>query len=262
VRIVAIAWLALLAGCNHFTSVKYASFDQACAMSAPTESAQVPVIRELDLTPEFPAMVLFAHINGDFHGGDESSMAYAIRSAAWSRQMRPDLIVLRPQGAAYAGSMTQYLGFGMAMSTPVTRPQATGFCMRLLPATIGCKRDNSGMIVDLTDEARKSGLQEGDKIVSLGGHTMDSTGGGPSPWQVAAMKHSPGDELPVVWIRPGVGRMDGKLTLQPNGPLPHSLPSLVNWNVYGKREVAEPRPAQNENASPGDAWQGALPRRR
>lgn len=254
-RIVAIALLALLGACNHFNPVRYANFDLACAMPAPTESDQIPVLREMDMAPTLPVMVAFAHINGDFHGGSEASKAYNLRSAAWGRAMRPDLIVFRDQGSAYAGSMTQYLGFGMAMSTPVSRPQAVGYCMRLAPCIVGYVPDSTGMIVGLSDTAREAGMQEGDKVLSINGHAVEAPPGGMAPWHAESLQMKVGDEVDVVWIRPGAGRMQGKVKMQPNRVLSPSIPSLVQWHFGRKKEVASKAPPANRNVSPGDAWQ-------
>ncbi|MCA3010119.1 MAG: hypothetical protein INH34_17235 [Phycisphaerales bacterium] len=218
--------VGLLCGCNHFNGYKYENFDLAMelASSAP---ADPPVFLSAAPPADLPPYVVYAQVRGDFHGGGEEWQMRQIAGEVGVREYAPDFLLFSPRGSAYAGEVSQHVGFGLFASSPVYRPQATAWCCRLAPAAVGIQFDANQMVTVIDEVARASGMQEGDTLVSLGGVAVKP----PTPerlsaWDTQRLKVRPGDDVKAIWIRPGVGRKEGLLKATAP-PAMSKAPSLV-----------------------------------
>jgi hypothetical protein len=123
-RALAALSLGVLGACNHFNGLKYENFDLAMGMASEAP-AEPPVYLDSAPPADLPPYVVYAQVNGDFHGGSEAWQMREIASAVAEREYAPDFILFAQRGSAYAGSVTQHVGFGIYSSSPVYRPQAT-----------------------------------------------------------------------------------------------------------------------------------------
>jgi len=95
------------------------------------------------------------------------------------------------------------------------------------PARLGVRFDDKAMVTDVMDSQRASGIQEGDTILNIDGKSMDAANGTMSEYRMALLGFRVGQEVKVVWIRPGTGRMEGVVKLIPNLEMPTNLVSLT-----------------------------------
>lgn len=210
--------LAFLPACNYYKHTKLASFD--LAMQRPSRTQDPPVFHASGLPSDLPGATAYAIINGDFDGGSDEKHASLLKRQAATLGFAPDYLIYTPQGSAYAGSVSTYVGFGITTSSPVTRPQGVALCMREIGFSTGLDWDDHGMVTDVADQVRPTGILEGDTLVSIAGAGIKSSGSQPSPWAAECLKHKPGDVVKLIWIRPGQGRMEGQATLLPPRPWP------------------------------------------
>jgi hypothetical protein len=89
------------------------------------------------------------------------------------------------------------------------------------------KFDDRQMVTGIEDWARASGLLEGDTLISLAGAEVKPPAEGRlAPWATTALTVRPGDDVKVIWIRPGAGRMEG--VIKAASPPPKSkAPTVV-----------------------------------
>jgi len=92
---------------------------------------------------------------------------------------------------------------------------------------MGLRFDDKAMVTDILDSQRVSGIQEGDTILNIDGKTVDTANGTLSEYRMASLGFSVGQEVKVVWIRPGTGRMEGVIRLIPNTEMPTGLVSMT-----------------------------------
>jgi hypothetical protein len=212
-RSVALPLLLLLCSCNNFRHTKLATFDVAMSRGS---RVQDPLVIHANATPpNLPGCVAYATVHGDFHSGSEEYQALQLKKHASTLGFRPDFMIYAPQGAAFAGTVSTYVGFGITTSSPTYRPQGVAICFRETGFSTGMVWDERLMVTELSESARGVGILEGDTLVSIDGASMAAASGQLSAWHLKAMQHKPGDKVPVVWIRPGTGRMEGTLLLQP-----------------------------------------------
>lgn len=215
----ALACASALASCNYYTEHRFSTFEKAVQM--PQTNADCPVYwSHSDLT-NLPASAIFAQVNGNFDGGSDASFARGLKAHVEELGWKPDYMVYQRGGANYAGSVSTYVGFGVAVSNPNYRQNATAWCFRVAPATIGVKLNKSLMVTNLTEEARASGLQEGDTILTIAGASLEAPSSAQvSEWRSKMLDVQVGEVVKVIWVRPGTGRMEGDLVMQPNRPFP------------------------------------------
>jgi hypothetical protein len=253
----AIATCALLfaAACNNFTEHKLPTFPAAQALARTVDV--VPAIPAEAMPPDMPWMVPFARIRGDFQGGNVEEQCLDFRHEIADRGWEPDVIIYAPAGATFAGMVSNYIGFGVTMSNAVYRPQADAYCMRLAPISLGVHIDEHQMVIDLDDATRASGIQEGDKLISVNGRSVKPDANGISEMSSEALSLKPGSPIKLIWIRPGTGRMDGSAVATDPRPVPTSVESVAvplpmrSVSYYGDRyrrlnpaddPLARPRP--------------------
>jgi hypothetical protein len=220
-----LSMVAVLQGCNHFKTTRHACFAQAEAIATNVDK---PVVLDAAALPaDLPSFVPYAIVFGDFHAGGPEYQADFLRHHVHRQGMRPDFLIYQNGGAGYAGQVTQFVGYGMAMSQPVYRPQGLVHCCRVAPAKMGLRFDDKAMVTDILDSQRVSGIQEGDTILNIDGKTVDTANGTLSEYRMASLGFSVGQEVKVVWIRPGTGRMEGVIRLIPNTEMPTGLVSMT-----------------------------------
>lgn len=218
-RALGLLFAACLAACNNFQVLPFESFDAAMSR-AHDAPADPPMYRESAPPADLPGFVIYAQVNGDFHGGSEGSHLRAFAAEVRERKLAPDFMLYANRGVANVGTVTQHVGFGIYSSSPVYRPQGTVWCCRLAPSSIGMAYDANQMVTEVEDWARSSGIQEGDTLISLAGATVKP----PNQERVAAwatkrLQVLPGDDVRAIWIRPGVGRMEGAIKAVPPRPM-------------------------------------------
>ncbi|MFY9340840.1 MAG: hypothetical protein WAT39_00030 [Planctomycetota bacterium] len=226
-RALALLLLLLLsflgAGCTHYHEFRYANFD--AAMAKPQQVKDPPVYEWVALPADLPSFVPYAKLHGDF--STASASLGSLRNEAIKRGFAPDFLLYEDQGSAQAGSTSTHVGFGVFVNQPTYRGQGAVWCCRLAPSSAGFRADNAFMVMSIEDEARVSGLQEGDTVLTLNGAEVKPPNQKQcSPWQIARFTVRPGDDIKVVWIRPGTGRMEGTFKALPPQPMTKT-PSIL-----------------------------------
>lgn len=178
-----------------------------------------------------PTMVPFAIID---------CMSYT--NAEWTAKLlraeavplKPDVVLLQDAGKQYAGAVGVYWGFGISTAQPVYNRLFRATCFRLAPASIGALWNDLGMITLVVEgsAAQKSGLQEGDTLMSIDGipvaHGEEALR---SPHHAHLLGLEPGQILRFVWIRPGTGRMAGSGECTSNPPTHLDMPDSIPWDT-------------------------------
>lgn len=144
------------------------------------------------------------------------------REAEW-QNLYPEVVMLWDE-EPYTGSATAasaVLPGSDDIEFDSSDPKRTlllfGVCCRLAPVRLGIHWNDAGIIMAIEDTARGSGIQEGDKIVSIanapvliGAQWMHS------PHYLRLLQLQADTQVRLVWTRPGTGRGEGLLTLGPN----------------------------------------------
>jgi len=216
-RIILLVGLCALSACHSFKEVRFANFELAMQM-APTSDTQPPVYDGKQLPSQLPPGVGYAALEGNFEGSSSLEWrARSLRNQIKRLGFRPDYILIMDGGHQSVGAVSNYVGYGMTMATPMYRSYASGLCVRLAPSSLGISWDSNSMVVSVSDEARAQvGIQEGDTIINIGGHSVKvDPGRAMSDFQSMRLSYKSGDSAEVVWIRPGEGRLSGTATFGP-----------------------------------------------
>lgn len=226
IRLSALLVFACLAACNNFHVFQFETYDIAMAMPS-IGGEDPPMYRDSAPPQDMPSYVVYAQVNGDFHGGGEASHMASLVAEIRKRNLAPDFILFASRGAANVGTVTQHVGFGLYSSSPVYRPQASAWCCRMAPSYTGVSLDATCMVIGVDDWARSSGIQEGDTLISIAGASVKSPSEDRVPeWSVKRLSAKPGTDAKLIWIRPGTGRMEGVLTLREPQPMT-AAPSIA-----------------------------------
>lgn len=209
---------ALTPACNNLKHTKCANFD--LAMQRPAKTDNPPVFHVSGVPHNLPESTPYVILKGDFDGGTDEGHASLLKRHAKNLGFAPDYLIYAPQGSAYAGTVSTYIGFGVSTSSAVTRPQGIAYCMRELGFSTGLRWDDRNMVTEVSDKARSIGILEGDTLVSIAGSAVSFSGSQASPWSTESLRWKPGDIVKLIWIRPGTGRMEGELALDPPTPWP------------------------------------------
>lgn len=235
--LVALAALSVFtaAACTSPKVTKYPAFD-AASKFAPSAPARCYLDDEVDFD-RLPALAPMAVVEWSF--ASEGGMKSAAREIAKTAdaEVHPDVIVLATGAPYYAGSNgSTFGGFGFGsrwrggfvgtgFSRATYETPLYGTCYRVLPAQLGLTWDTSGMVLVASADAKKSGILEGDRILSVAGVSVQvGAKSHLSAHHRVLLEHAVGDELQLVWIRPGTGRMEGLVKLQPNPQAQFDLP--------------------------------------
>lgn len=216
-----VAACVLLASCLHYEEFRLPTFDAAHAL--PMTPLEPAFFTAAQVPSDMPLATPYAQVVGDFPPSwDEFQRSWYLVEQCFNRGFRPDFIVFVSRGVASSGNALQVSPtfstggiYGFSFSpTPAVRGAAAVTCYRLAPVSLGIRTDANWMVTHVDEAARSSGLQEGDSLQSINGHDMrPRTPQDVSPWAAAALTKKPRDEVWVEWIRPGTGRMRGKLAL-------------------------------------------------
>jgi len=128
------------------------------------------------------------------------------------------------------------------------------FC-RVAPCDPGFRVDSTGTIISInrSSNARQNGLLEGDKLVSIDGVSLETCVDAMNPacFQYQMKLHSlkPGDEITLVCVRSGTGRLETKVKCLENPPTHLDVADSIPW------EPDSPEPTDQQSAA------GSRPRR-
>lgn len=228
VRAMRAVYLLALAGCASFEEVRLPTFDAAHALE-PTRSE--PAFFDVqDLPRDMPLASPYAQVRGDFPSGYSAfRKSVGLLDECSDLGIRPDFVVYHAGGITSPGNALQVSPtfstggiYGFAFSSrPVLRDGATVTCFRLAPVSLGFLADGNWMVTHVDPAAAPSGIREGDTVQSI--DSADVRGRTPRdvpPCLGAVLTRRPRDEVDLVWIRPGTGRMAGRLTLGEPSPMP------------------------------------------
>lgn len=211
-----------------FDVEKSAAFDIANRQASDAADAPVAPLAICDGLDAFA----FATVSGQFPGGGVRYQARLLRKAAARKGIHADFFAYEPGELVHSG--TSY-GPGLLDGPRLELMTSSALhCMRRLPVGLGIVLGSEGMARELTERARESGLLDGDTVLSVDGVPLeqDAQLGG------HLLGKRPGDVVELQWIRPGSGRMSGRLTL--GEPLP--LPDFAAADLTAP-EVPEPSAA-------------------
>jgi len=240
-RRLALAVLALLCSCMSYEVVRLPTFDAAAALAP---SVPQPVFLDVSQVPQdMPMAAPFAHVSCGFAGNCSAfEQATLLNAECAERGLSPDFVVFHALGITSDGNHLQvsptFSGggfYGLTFSSaPSIYKRATAVCYRLAPVSLGLVADGNWMVTHVDEGAKPSGIQEGDSIQSIDGSDVrPRMPQDVAPWLAAALRHKPGNEVAVEWIRPGTGRMRGRLILQRPQPMPADakpLPATSWWH--------------------------------
>lgn len=146
------------------------------------------------------------------------------------RRHQADVIALMDPQVHYAGSVSSASiggGFALGMSSPVYTKSLTGVGCRLAPGAIGFRFDDAGVIEHISDPILyEQGLLEGDSVLTVDGISVKGMLSDFShPAWSRILTYQPGEELRVVYIRPGTGRLEAVVSVKEN-ELPEEFDGL------------------------------------
>lgn len=225
-RITPLTLALLMAGCSSIEMNRLPNFDRVGQRTGSRAVLVTPVSQyDESSLPEFvPYCILF-------HTSSGRTRAKAIRQL-WHRadELGADLVWASEREMINVGAFSTYLGFGITKHTPSSKSVVRATLFRRPPGRLGLGTDEEGMVVLIDgDGPRDAGLLEGDRILSVDGALWSKPGDTLRAPRFARLSTAkPGDQLKLVWIRPGVGRMEGDLEVVPNRRLPEIEPS-VSW---------------------------------
>lgn len=208
--------------CQSYDEARLPTFDAAMALAT---TQQAPALyRPGELPRDLPLAAPYLQLVRDFPRYiKEAEQSRQLLAECAERDLHPDFVVFQDRSLSAPGSALQasptvsnggIYGFTFT-AAPVLRGQAAVTCFRLAPVSLGFVADANWMVTLVEEPARSIGLLEGDSVQLIdGADVKPRTPQEVPPWLAAALSKKPGDIVEVVWIRPGTGRMRGKLTLQ------------------------------------------------
>lgn len=213
----------LVSACVQTPVRKLPAFEHAVKI-APKSKTKCVEASSLDIAA-LPALVPYALLSAQSDFGTVDT-AKAMISNLSKLGQPPDLLMLQVTGRAYTGSVYSG-GLSGGFSIPMYQNTTSAIAYRTAPARLGIQWDASGMVIGLDEAAKPCGILEGDRIVSFAGSPVSlGEEWAQSAHYVKVLDLKPGDEIEIVWIRPGTGRMSGKAKLIPNTSMPPNLPCL------------------------------------
>ncbi len=224
--VASIAAVALATSCAPQRLKKLPMYDECVGMP---QAGEARCLRSSEISADqLPALIPYATVSIS-DAAFESSCEPAV--AKLGRREKADVIYMGEPGTTYAGSIggaSYARGVAVGFSTPTYGHNLEAYCYRLSPVRLGIECDPDGMVVAIEEGSRTSGLVEGDRLLSLSGaRIMYGTDFAKSPHYRKLIALKPGDEAQIVWIRPGTGRMEGKLLCLANPPVHLELPDAL-----------------------------------
>lgn len=219
-----LAVLVLFATACQQTPIKRLPAFERAARIPPKAATKSVEAESLDAS-KLPSLVPYAIVSAQTDLGLVQVVNVMLQNLSKQAQP-PDLFLVQGTGSTYTGSVYSG-GLSGGFSIPIYKATLAAVAYRIAPCKAGVTWDESGMITAVADPARACGIQEGDRIVSFAG-TPVSLGEqwAMSPHYVKIFELKPGEETELVWIRPGTGRMSGKVKLLPNTAIPDDLQTI------------------------------------
>lgn len=185
-------------------------FDDCAARAA--EGAPTYLV-ELESLPEtIGGLVPYTGVNG--HGTRSIQQSVEALCLRFEEMRWPDVVAYWDAGTRTAGAVSTYMGFGMTMTSPVQENLFGAFGFRLAPTMLGLRADASAMVTFVEEPVRACGIQEGDTLVTVAGKSfLRGEKWWNSPHYQVLLRSQPGQAVELIWIRPGTGRMSGRLQL-------------------------------------------------
>jgi hypothetical protein len=214
-----------------------------CAKIAPV--GETRYLRSSEISPDtFPAMIPYALITIE-NANSVSECERCVEDLSGSE--RPDVLLMGEPATVFAGTVGGAAasgGVAFGYAAPVYGQSMAACCYRISPVRLGFICDADGMVIALEDSCRKSGIIEGDKLLSIDGAPI--TRGkdlAKSAHFHKLLTMKPGDEAKLVWIRPGTGRMEGSAVCLENPP------SYLTLSDARKERLGEQAERQGMNAA-------------
>lgn len=206
---------AMLQSCvstGNISTQKSMFYSQALTMTAPEQPRQVML---LALGSGTPANELVPYVALSCLSTKSESGA-AQRLWAECIEHRPDVVSYASGEDVQTGAVGQYWGWGISTATPTYARSYRAWCLRAPDAILPFRSDGNGMVLQIDADEAQSGLIEGDTVLSANGATYDKDQGFNSSWFGMRLALKPGEEVSVVAIRPGTGRVTAKVRAKPN----------------------------------------------
>ena len=176
-------------------------------------------------------------------------------------ESRPDAILVCDREASATGSTAMPvfdpgLAFGVVFTSTTTfSTEVVGYAMRATRARLPFAYNlASGTVVERRDIAACGDILEGDVVTEIGGAPalppVDRV-----TWALypVLLQCSVNDEIPVVWVRAGVGKMQGSVRL-----IPPAAPHLAVADSIDTRYMPSIKPITKDGrtvwAMPDQAW--------
>jgi len=219
-RVAVVVILALASSGCSMVSTEFRQLPAyAAAMALPARTAEPKFFWSHSVDHSDLGMVPYAEVIAS--GSDELARFRKIKKKALLESA--DVVLFEKRESIYAGSVGVYWGFGISSGQPVYRGVSAAVLYRFPQAVAGIATDANRMVLSLSEEARRSGIQEGDSLLSAG-QVAWSEG---SLWKIG-LERIPGEQVGLVWVRPGAGRMEGRLELAaPDVSVPDSDSGIV-----------------------------------
>ncbi|MEM7167649.1 MAG: hypothetical protein AAF581_19505 [Planctomycetota bacterium] len=229
--------LLLLVGCNSPAVRRLQTYDTAVERGARVDRPRALLYYDTQTLP--PLMPYAVVVAGLPLGGPVDHVYQRI----WRKadDIDADLVIFQDASHVNAGSVSVYHGFGVTSNIPVRVGVIEAICYRACDAELGFLTDKDGVVLTLSGEARRSGLQEGDRILSWNDGPFKLPAGTyeqAAQASLRALNLSVGDAVRLVWVRPGSGRMEGTLYAYESPGVSRLKDTLV-WKERPKRHAME-----------------------
>ncbi len=152
--------------------------------------------------------------------------------SAWSEatKLGADVIVISDEDSQIAGYMMYYWGYGITSFHPVERRYVVGTCLKLQPARLGIRQDRTGMILSVDPKTKECGILEGDTLLLIDDVPVTNGAQDLKNYCCKLLTLQPEQSVSLVWLRPGLGRMEGKVKALANPPAHVNVPDSIPWN--------------------------------
>lgn len=228
---------ATLSGCVQTDTKKLGTYDRAMAMPTSGET-RVFVANQVDWE-KMPAAVPFVVTRAG--SGDRLYTATLVENILDEQSpLRPDFILVGEPGSFQSGAISNHIGYGMFISTPIYGRFIDAWGYRLRPSRFPWHVDNDGTLLVIRDGSnlREAGMLEGDRILSVAGIAFPKKDdANPTSYLNAMLDLPVGASVEVVWIRAGTGRMSGIVKTVENPPIHLALPDATFERPLKKPEL-------------------------
>jgi hypothetical protein len=191
--------------------IEFFAHEHLCATTA-VEGAKTRMVNASALPSDLASLVPYA---GMTITGGVPPAELAARLARRAEELHhPDLITYTDEGSIATGAVSAYVGWGITSTSTTRENVVRATALRLAPTATGIRIDRNGMVTAIREDLRPVGIQEGDTLVSIDGQAVElGDAWFNSPHLAVLLRGRPGQVVDCVWIRPGSGRMNGKVTL-------------------------------------------------